>query len=848
MGFAPGSKLGAYEITALLGSGGMGDVFRARDTALNRDVAVKVLSAALTNEPERLRRFKQEAQATAALNHPNILYVFFVGEHDGSPYIISELLEGQTLRKVLHSGALPVRKATEYAIEIANGIASAHSKGIVHRDLKPENIFVTRDGRIKILDFGLAKLMQSQDDSGLENTQTMPTEPGIVMGTFGYMSPEQACGHPVDHRSDIFALGLVLYEMLSGHKAFEKKSGAEMMAAILKEEPPAFEVSRAIPPSLEKIVQHCLEKDPTLRFQSAQDIAFDLRSLSTLSGTHAVRALKLGRRSNWVVPTATLLVGLVLGLGAARLRHPIEATWHPLTFAKGTVTAARFAPDGQTIVYSAAWNGKASEIFVTRKESPESRSLGLNNSQLLSVSSHGEMAAIQNPRALGIGVYIGTLIRAPLEGGAPREILNDVDFADWKPDGSDLAVVREVGGKSLLDFPVGHTLLQTAGLFAYPRVSPAGDKVALFEYSDRGSDAGAVLVVDLAGSKHALSNGWVDLTGLAWSSKADEVWFTGTRSNVPLSLNAVSLDGRERVVAKIPADLMLKDVGRDGRVLLANERWTAEIYAGVAVDNHERELSWFDFSVLHEISQDGRFVLFHEAGVGGGKAYSAYIRKTDGAAPIRLGDGMCPALSPDGKLAACVGIDISSPIVLTPIGVGTQHVLPGEQLGITELTFFPDGHRLLELASENGHGLRAYVRSIDGQPSRPITPEGVFRARVSPDGKQVATLFAEGRIDIYPVDGGGEPKHVPGILPGDYIAGWSLDGKILYVSSLAEIPTRVFRVNIDSGKREIWKNLAPPDTSGVTFIEPVRITPDGAAYAYNLHRRLSDLYLVEGLK
>src|SRR5215831_5023145 len=283
MPLLPGTKLGEYEILGPLGAGSMGEVYRARDTRLNRDVAIKVLPELASADSERLQRFEIEAKAAAALNHPNILSVFQMGTHNGTPYLVSELLEGKTLAASLSRGPLPLRQVIQFGIQIAHGLAAAHEKGIVHRDLKPENLFVTKEGRIKILDFGLAKLIEVKGSTSASNLPTA-TEPGIVMGTLGYMSPEQIKNGPADARSDIFALGAILYEMLSGQRAFRGDSAGETMASILKEDPPDLSVTnKNISPGLERIVRHCLEKNPERRFQSASDIAFHLESLSGVS-------------------------------------------------------------------------------------------------------------------------------------------------------------------------------------------------------------------------------------------------------------------------------------------------------------------------------------------------------------------------------------------------------------------------------------------------------------------------------------------------------------------------------------------------------------------------------------
>jgi eukaryotic-like serine/threonine-protein kinase len=319
MPLTPGTLLGQYEIRSPLGAGGMGEVYRAHDTRLDREVAIKVLPESLTADPDRLRRFEQEARAAAALNHPNILAVYQMATHEGVSHMVSELLDGETLRERLKRGPIPLRKAIDYAVQIARGLAAAHDKGIVHRDLKPDNLFVTKDGRVKILDFGLAKLTQPRDASGAEATMAEGTEPGMVMGTVGYMSPEQVRGKMADHRSDIFAFGTILYEMVTGKQTFRKPTSAETMTAILNEDPPSIsQITAGTPPSLQRVVHRCLEKHPEQRFQSASDMAFALEALSDTgmppsTGSHAHLGEPASRRG---IAIAGATLAVLLGVGA----------------------------------------------------------------------------------------------------------------------------------------------------------------------------------------------------------------------------------------------------------------------------------------------------------------------------------------------------------------------------------------------------------------------------------------------------------------------------------------------------------------------------------------------------
>ncbi|MBK9706130.1 MAG: protein kinase [Acidobacteria bacterium] len=461
----PNLKLSHYRIVSKIGAGGMGEVYRALDTRLDREVAIKVLPADFANDPDRLKRFEQEARATSALNHPNILTVYDIGTHEGAPFIVAELLDGEELRAQLEEGAIAPKKVIEYARQIADGLAAAHEKGIVHRDLKPENLFITKDGRVKILDFGLAKLKPQKLTGGVDSEgETMKplTNPGVVMGTVGYMSPEQVRGETVDHRSDLFSFGLILFEMLCGERAFHRETMAETMTAILKEDPPELsETNDKISPQLEKIVRRCLEKKPERRFHSAHDLGFALESLSassTTSGKNLTTHVSAiteetvkPKRANLPMLLGGLVLltlGVLAGIFAyGYFRQAPMPKYEQLTFRRGLITHARFSPDGQTIIYSAEWGGKPGEIFTTRGGIGQSRSLDLKDADVLSVSSTGELAILIKRQYLGQLTHKGTLARVPILGGTPREILEDVQEADWSPDGKELAVVRSVGGK-----------------------------------------------------------------------------------------------------------------------------------------------------------------------------------------------------------------------------------------------------------------------------------------------------------------------------------------------------------------------------------------------------------------
>jgi eukaryotic-like serine/threonine-protein kinase len=854
MALTSGSKLGPYEIVAPIGAGGMGEVYRAHDAELGRDVAVKVLPAAFSEDAERLRRFKQEAQAAAALNHPNILTIYHVGEYNGAPCIVSELLEGESLRQRLQSGPMPVRKVIDCGIQVARGLAAAHSKGIVHRDLKPENIFLTKDGRVKILDFGLAKLTRPEEsESGSDSpTLTRGSEPGFVLGTVGYMSPEQVRGQQAGPASDLFSFGAILYELLTGKRAFRGETAADTMSAILKEEPPELaESNRLTPPALERIVRHCLEKNPEERFQSARDVAFDLEALSFASGTAPVSLRTDSARKPRVVTTVAIAVAIIalVGVGAmlALRRGPAPLpTFHRLTFRQGTVQAARFAPDGQSIVYSAAWDGNPPEVFTTRAQSPESRALGLSGAVLSAVSPTGEIAVLLKAHSVALTFRAGTLARVPLEGGAPREVLPNVESAEWGPGGTTLLITRQAGGNERMEFPPGKLIYETAGAISHPRFSPAGDHVAFFDHPAHADDHGSVAIVDLAGHKSTLSEGWLDLTGLAWSPRGDEVWFTGNRDYGSSGLFALTLKGGMRQVVAVPGDLMLLDAARDGRVLLGREDWRSVIYGLAPGENHERDLSWFDYSVSSDLSTDGKSLLFWEAGEGGGPHIPSYLRNTDGSPAVRLSDGNCWALSHDGQRVIC-GRPTGQ---LNEVATKTSDIKPitHDQLVHSFPQWLPDERRIVFIGQESGHGQRAYVQDLSGGEPRAITPEGVTTYYgISPDGTQLAIATgADYRTVIYPV-AGGDAQPVPGLEPGEIPVAWSPDGRSLYCYRLGTVPADVFRVETANGHRSPWKSLVPPNPVGITFVSSILISSDLKSYVYTVDRRLDDLYLVEGL-
>jgi eukaryotic-like serine/threonine-protein kinase len=856
MSLSAGTSLGPYEISGLLGAGGMGEVYRARDTKLDRDVAVKVLPDAFAQDGSRLARFEREARVVAALSHPNILAIFDYGTAAGRVYAVMELLDGETLRAQLLAGPLSPRRAVDYAVQVAHGLAAAHEKGIVHRDLKPENVFVTRDGRVKILDFGLAKVTDSSPDGvvAASDRQTeLATEPGIVLGTVGYMAPEQITGQQVDARADIFALGAVLHEMLAGKRPFQRESGAKTLSAILTEDPPDLSaMNPAIAPGLERVVRHCLEKSPERRFHSAYDVALAIEALSSGSGT-TTPSFATGRRRRFAIVAGAALVTAAIPAAyfAGRVQPTASPSFTQLTFRTEAIFAARFSPDGQTVVYSAAAEGNVPGIVVVRPDYPAGRALSVRDVHLLAVSSTGELAVLTNARYQCHGLFTGTLARMALGAEAPREILDNVREADWAPDGSALAVIHSRKGRDTLEFPIGTVLYQTAGYLSDVRVSPDGESVAFFEHPATCDDRGSTAVVDRSGRARILADGFTSEEGLAWSRDGHEVIFAAATANGLRVLHAVSLGGDQRVVSGAPATITLRDVSRDGRWLMTRDDTQFRIRGRGTGGAEELELTWLE-SLNPRLSEDGRRLLFADEAAPFGSNYALVLRGMDGSPPVRLGEGVPWGFSPDGR--AVLAIVYSSPpqIMIYPTGAGENRRLePGTLEEYQMAQWFPDGKRILVCGNEPNSAVRCYVQPTAGGPLIPVTPD-ITRPRLtllSPDGRLVLAHDAEGRPRLYPTDGSPPPENVAGLatLGGPPVA-WSADGRSVFARGPDGVPLDINRVNLATGRRERVLTLGPQDRAGVVKILGIAIARDGEAYAYGYSQLRSQLFVADGLK
>ncbi|PWT98226.1 MAG: hypothetical protein C5B51_29790 [Terriglobia bacterium] len=836
-----------YRIESKLGEGGMGVVYRAYDSHLDRPVAIKTLGAQAVPDEERIRRFIQEARAASALNHPNIVHVYDVGQSEGVAFIAMEYVQGETLSRVIGRKGLPPREALKYAIQIADALAKAHSAGIVHRDLKPSNIMVTEGGLVKVLDFGLAKLTESEEGGEMAATRTI-TDEGKVMGTAGYMSPEQAEGKRVDFRSDIFSLGAVMYEMITGRRAFAADSKLGTLAAILHKEPaPLSPVERPEAREIERIVARCLRKDPQRRWQSVGDVKIALEdALEELEQPAPVTTDSRKRRRLWL--WASLAAALVLAAASAfYLRSNLASTtpapsFQRLTFRRGSIESAKFAPDGQTILYSAAWEGAPVELFATRLGSRESRTLGLPPGKLLSVTPSGDLAYLLDAACCG---GTGTLARAPLAGGAPREILENVSGADWGPQGESFVVTRRVNGRARLEYPIGTTLYESQGLPPVsPVLSPSGQWIALFDRDPIGNFS--VIAVSVKGEKRVLSEGWRAIAGLGWSPRGDEIWFSAVRSGEETqAVRAVTLAGGQRIVSHTLGLVTIHDIARDGRVLLASSNTRISMHYQPPGASEERDLSWFDTSWLYGLSADGKTLLFAELAYGDDQNAAIYLRKTDGSAAIRLGEGNTPALSPDGKWVVCIRRERErSQLMLLPTGAGETRLLPLSDLAYRSAEWSPDSRKLLIFADQQNKPARSFLVDLEsGGKPRPVAPVGGRASLISPDGRSIL-VTASGKLYLQALDTA-EQRLIASLEPAESVLRWSSEGRSLFLRH-NDSPTSVtlYRMDIDTGRKQILREIKSPDR--IARIWNVSVTPDGKTLAYSFQRDLEDLYLVKG--
>jgi Tol biopolymer transport system component len=859
---SPGNRLGPYEIVAKLGEGGMGEVYRAKDTRLGRDVAIKVLPPAVAQDAERLLRFKREAQVLASLNHPNIAAIYGLDEAGDKLFLVLELVHGEDLSVRLKGGAIPVDETLDIASQIALALEEAHENGIVHRDLKPANVKLTPDGKVKVLDFGLAKACASDAsgagsfDSGNSPTLThAATMAGMILGTAAYMSPEQARGKSVDKRADIWAFGVVLYEMLTGRQLFAGETVTDVLAAVIGRDPDWSALPARAGTGFRRVLARCLEKNPKLRYRDIGDVAVDLAAAPAVDTAPAAStgAWRSSGGVAWGVAALSTLV--VVTLGALLLRQraaiPVPPRFERLTFAPQFVTSARFAADGRTVVFSAAREGNAIETFVLHAEDTQPRPLGGAGVQLLSVSSKGELAVLARAKFWSHRSYIGTLARMPLGEGSPREVLQDVTAADWSPDGTELAVVRLVSGKSRLEYPVGTVLAESAGYLSDVRISPDGGRIAFMPHAYESDNRGRVNVVDRKGTVVAKSPEYWGEEGLTWSVDGKTVLFSAAGSGgASYVVHALAMDGSVREVVADPSGIIVFDRNAAGRLLVSGHSERGAIIALFPGTSVERELPWLDLSFFPVMSPDGRTVLFCDQSQQAGANYAVYMRTADGAPPVRLGEGFPVDFAPSGaSILAMVPTDPPR-IVIYPTGAGTPRDVSAAKLDAYDadaIRFAANGRSVVYCGSEAGKPSRCYLKDLASGAERAVTPEGTDHGVMSVDGRTFVARGTDGRYQRYPQDGGA-PSPVPGIEGVDTIIGFRPDGRSLLVYRPKSIPSRVESLDLGTGARTLVRELAPADRIGAVGFYGADISADEKAYVYCLDRTLGALYAVEGAR
>jgi eukaryotic-like serine/threonine-protein kinase len=853
-----GTRLGPYEVEAPLGAGGMGEVYRAKDSRLGREVAIKVLPVEVSADADRVKRFEKEARSASALNHPNIVTIYDTGTTGGISWIAMEMVEGQTLRQLVSPGPMPVRKILPIATQMAQGLARAHEVGIVHRDLKPENVMVTKDGLVKILDFGLAKLTGPVSGSGEHsNLPTVTgTSPGVVMGTVGYMSPEQASGHAVDYRSDQFALGSILYEMATGRRAFQKKTAVDTLSAILNDDPePISSVAPATPAPLRWIAERCLAKEPEGRYDSTKDLVRELgsvqRHVSEVSaGSTAAPPRRLTRGPLFYpltgVAAAALLAAGILGSSWLRSRGSYGVPYfRQLTFRRGNVVNARLSRDGSTAVYSGAWDGAPVELFTVNTKTRESRAIGVRYAVVQSVSAKGDVAILLNKNRLAFGNF-GTLARVPLAGGTPRELLENVYGADWAPDGESLAVIHaSPRGLLQLEYPIGNVLLESAALGGMIRVSPDGERVLVLLGDE-------ITSVDRKGRRSIISRGWKnDVNEMFWAPRGDAVLLVGGRSAQDRAIREISLSGRERVVMPFGVGVVLYDVAPDGRLLLELNRSRSGMVALPAGETRGRELGWLDGSYPTFISEDGQQVLFADRS----EEESVFLRRVDGSPPVRLGAGAPLELSADGKWALVIPPGERRALQVVPTGAGEPRRVPVDGFQVTGGGFLPSDAGFFVTGEDARHSAVAGTVGPRGGPIRTIpTPDwepekGIV---VSPNADRIAYVTKSNALRIVNV-ANGEQSVVPN-FSADFdgqVVQWSRDGRYIFYCVFGGwgTPGRLARVDLASGRIEPWRDLSPVDASGVILVGTARVSRDGQSCVFLYVRTdASDLYMIEGAR
>ncbi|HET9480666.1 MAG TPA: protein kinase [Candidatus Polarisedimenticolia bacterium] len=883
MTLAPGSRLGPYEILSPLGAGGMGEVFRARDTRLGREVAVKVLPARVAGDAEALARFEREARAVASLSHPNILAIHDFGREGEIAYSVTELVEGETLRARLADGPLPVRKAVDCAQQVARGLAAAHDKGVVHRDLKPENIIVTSDGRVKILDFGLAKTaLAAPGDLTDSPTVQAGTMPGTVLGTLGYMSPEQVRGQALDHRTDIFSFGLVLHEMLTARPVFRRDTAADTMSAILKEDPPELSpVNRAVSPALERIVLHCLEKNPAERFQSARDLAFHLEAVmggtgsASAIGMQAPAAMRRGI-GRPLLFAAGVALGLAAGAGAMGwLRQP--ASIHPpslqtLTYS-GADSEPAASPDGRLVAYTSDREG-GTRIWL--KQFPGGDEVALTRGPedwAPRISPDGTQVLFTRGREGATSLY-----KVAIVGGEPRKLLDDALDGDWSPDGQRIVFLRQLGSSSGQGALLG--IVDAAGQgareitrvqnmqLAGPRWAPDGARIAVVQRGTENSPY-RLLVVDADSGKSStllpppplgrLSTPVWMASGASLLYAKSETFVTATSSTAPARLFLHEIDsGHARSVLTLSSMAPVLDVLRPGTLVLGTATQRQNLReVPLAGSSGDAEARWLTRGASLDrqptFSPDGQWILFSSNRSGNLDLWKL-SRETGTIRRIteEPAEDWDPAFTPDGK-SILWSSNRSGHFEIWSCdadGAGARQ-LSQDGYDAENPTATPDGWVVYNSGNPAHSGI--WKMRSDGTQATLLVPGSWSTPDVSPNGTHVAFRSATLPRTLYVARvSDGEQVIAPIALPGSVLNArprWTPDGRAL-----------VFIGHDEAGRRGVYLQRFEPgqDTSptrrAVAGFEPeiwpdtLGVSPDGARLIFSTGDSLESLILVEGVE
>ena len=864
MSLSLGTRLGPYEIVALLGQGGMGEVYRARDPRLARDVAIKVLRSAVTLDPDRRHRFEQEARAAGGLNHPNIVAVFDIGSEAGAMYVVQELLEGETLRERLRTGPLPLRKALDYAVQAARGLAAAHAKGIIHRDLKPENLFLTKDGRLKILDFGLAKLTvarSASEEATSAPTEVMGTEPGMVVGTIGYMSPEQVRGQAVDHRSDLFSLGAILFEMLSGHRAFQGASPADTMSAILNEEPAdVSSFNPKLPAGLERIIRHALEKNPEERFHSAQDFAFDLESLSSpSSGAPAARPTAVAARCKPLLAAAiaaALLAGIFVGRAFFSHGGPDLAAYHFTVLAseQGVKSSPAWSPDEKTIAYAAQVDG-VYQILTRSLDQPVPAQLTQSKIDCWSPFWSPDNARIFYLSSDGLW-EIGAA------GGNPELRARDVLAAHISPDGKTLVLARgDPGGTSIWAQPAGspdtRKLAVVPGDLPYVRFSPDGASIGIWSSVGEGSCVFWLVSYPRAEVRRTLETlstirGGVGI-GFSWFPDSRHIVFSGAlvKAGRDHFLVADVRAGTVRPLTPAVNDEADPSVSSDGRCIAFTLR------------NDDQDIIQAPLNGMPVSDVLATSVVEHCAAWSPRGDQFAYAKEHNGtdeiwiysvregwerplvtAASFREGrtDRVTePRFSPDGQRIAFARVSAGQYSLWLANVVGG----PPVPLGVTGLmpVWSPDGNWIaFEILQRGRFGLGKIPAGGGGKPVQvvPVSSDQLGRSQWSPDGNWLTWLSNDGLSVVSP--DGSHTELLSRETGWQQVTGFTKDSaEVIGIRKNENHHFVIEAIEIRSKRRRTILDMGPQAGA-----HGFSLAPDGKSFLTTLERENGDIWILEG--